>query len=134
VGQTVDLKQREQQHRSARGGWQGRPFSFVPLSCMTGTQAEAELHEYAWRYKAFQIGWRIYAKPPGLLIRDPRRRSTSDIRRLAGSFAWPANAPAPRRFAGSPSSWAWKLFKWLFLYPALLGLGLMVLQALRLFL
>ncbi|WIX24676.1 hypothetical protein PUV44_18960 [Xanthomonas arboricola pv. corylina] len=30
---------------------------------MTGTQADAELHEYAWRYKAFQKGWRIYAKP-----------------------------------------------------------------------
>ncbi|ENB4166117.1 GIY-YIG nuclease family protein [Stenotrophomonas maltophilia] len=72
VGQTVDLKQREQQHRSARGGWQGRRFSFVPLSSMTGTQADAEAHEYAWRYKAFQHGWRIYSKPPGILIREPK--------------------------------------------------------------
>ena len=47
VGQTVDLKQREQQHRSARGGWQGRRFSFVPLSSMTGTQADAEAQAIA---------------------------------------------------------------------------------------
>lgn len=134
VGQTVDLVQREKQHRSSRGGWQGRPFQFAPLGQMVGTQADAEVHEYAWRYKAFRKGWRIYSKPPGLLIRDPGRRSTFEVRRLSGTYAWPANAPAPGRFTGSSTSWAWRFFKWLFLYPALLGLGLMVLQALLLYL
>ena len=128
VGQTVDLKQREQQHRSSRGGWQGQPFSFVPLSSMTGTQADAELHEYAWRYKAFQKGWRIYSKPPGILIRDPRRRSTSDVRRLASTYTWPAFVPGTRRFAGIPSSLAWGFFKWLFLYPGLLMAGVWTLH------
>jgi len=71
VGQTVDLLNREKQHRGSRGGWQGRPFQFVPLGQMVGTQADAEVHEYAWRYKAHLKGWRIYAKPPGMLIRDP---------------------------------------------------------------
>lgn len=127
VGQTVDLKQREQQHRSARGGWQGRRFSFVPLSSMTGTQADAEAHEYAWRYKAFQKGWRIYSKPPGILIRDPSRRTTGYVKSLAAGYAWPE--AVPRRSAGAPSSLAWGLFKWLFLYPFLFGVAVIVLQA-----
>lgn len=117
VGQTVDLKQREQQHRSARGGWQGRRFSFVPLSSMTGTQADAEAHEYAWRYKAFQHGWRIYSKPPGILIRDPRRRTTGYVKSLAAGYAWPANTPALGRKAGTNGGLLWAGFKWLFLYP-----------------
>lgn len=128
VGQTVDLKQREQQHRSSRGGWQGQPFSFVPLSSMTGTQADAELHEYAWRYKAFQKGWRIYSKPPGILIRDPRRRMTWHMKSLAHGFAWPANALAPERHAATSSGLLWSAFKWLFLYPGLLMAGLWILR------
>ncbi len=90
LGQTVDLLNREKQHRSPRGGWQGRPFQFVPLGQVVGTQADAEVHEYAWRYKAFQKGWRIYAKPPGVLIRDPRRRTTRHMKSLAqGSCGQP---------------------------------------------
>ncbi|MCO7473069.1 GIY-YIG nuclease family protein [Stenotrophomonas maltophilia] len=117
VGQTVDLLNREKQHRSPRGGWQGMPFQFVPLGQMVGTQADGEVHEYAWRYKAFRKGWRIYSKPPGLLIRDPGRRSTFEVRRLAGTYAWPANAPAPGRLAATGGSLFWGAFKWLFLYP-----------------
>lgn len=117
VGQTVDLKQREQQHRGSRGGWQGQPFSFVPLSSMTGTQADAELHEYAWRYKAFQKGWRIYSKPPGILIQDPRRRTTWHMKNLAHGFVWPANAPAAGRHVATNGGLLWAGFKWLFLYP-----------------
>ncbi len=128
VGQTVDLRQREQQHRSARGGWQGRRFSFVPLSSMTGTQADAEAHEYAWRYKAFQQGWRIYAKPPGVLIRDPRRRTTWEIKHLANGLVWPTIVPAPRRHAGATGNLLWSALKWLLLYPMLLIAGLWLLQ------
>jgi hypothetical protein len=117
VGQTVDLRQREQQHRSPRGGWQGKPFAFAPLSSMTGTQADAELHEYAWRYKAFQKGWRIYSKPPGVLIRDPRRRTTWHMKSLAHGFVWPANAPAPGRHVATNGGLLWAGFKWLFFYP-----------------
>ncbi|MEB2183818.1 GIY-YIG nuclease family protein [Xanthomonas campestris pv. campestris] len=124
VGQTVELKQREQQHRSPRGGWQGKPFSFVPLGVTTGTQADAELHEYAWRYKAFHKGWRIYAKPPGVLIRDPRRRTTWEMKNLAHGFVWPARAPALGRHAATSSGLLWGAFKWLFLYPVLLALAL----------
>lgn len=128
VGQTVDLKQREQQHRSARGGWQGRRFWFVPLSSMTGTQADAELHEYAWRYKAFQHGWRIYSKPPGILIRDPRRRTTGYMKSLAAGYTWPDAAPGQRHVLGSSPSLVWGFFKWLILYPALLCLALTLLR------
>ena len=39
----------------------------------------------------------------------------------------------PRRFRaarrGAPSSLAWGFFKWLFLYPFLFGVAVMVLQA-----
>lgn len=117
VGQTIDLLNREKQHRGSRGGWQGRPFQFVPLGQMVGTQADAEVHEYAWRYKAFQKGWRIYAKPPGVLIRDPRRRTTWHMKNLAHGFMWPANTPAPGRKAGTNGGLLWAGFKWLFLYP-----------------
>jgi len=128
VGQTVDLKQREQQHRSSRGGWHSRPFSFVPLSSMTGTQADAELHEYAWRYKAFQKGWRIYSKPPGLIIRDPRRRTTGHMKSLATAYTWPATAPTPARSARLGSSGiGWTVFKWWFVYPGILCLVLLAL-------
>ncbi|WP_443096639.1 GIY-YIG nuclease family protein [Stenotrophomonas sp. PUT21] len=124
VGQTVDRAQREKQHRSSRGGWQGKPFTFVPLGVMTGTQADAELHEYAWRYKAFQKGWRIYSKPPGILIRDPRRRTTWHMKNLAHGLTWPANTPAPGGMAGTSGGLLWSGFKWLFLYPVLLALAL----------
>lgn len=127
VGQTVDLKQREKQHRSARGGWHDHRFSFVPLSSITGTQADAELHEYAWRYKAFQKGWRIYAKPPGVLIRDPRRRTTGYMKSLAAGYAWPR--VVPRRSSVAPSSLTWGVFKWLFLCPAVLALALTAARA-----
>lgn len=126
VGQTVDLKQREQQHRSARGGWQGRRFSFVPLSSMTGTQANAEAHEYAWRYKAFQHGWRIYSKPPGLIIRNPRRRTTGHMKSLAAGYTWPGAAPTPAGGGSMGSSGiGWTVFKWCFVYPGVLLLVLL---------
>lgn len=128
VGQTVDRAQREKQHRSSRGGWQGRPFTFVPLGVMTGTQADAELYEYAWRYKAFQKGWRVYSKPPGILIRDPHRRTTGHMRSLAHGFTWPANTPAPGRMAGTKGGPLWCAFKWLFLLPGLLLAGLWIVR------
>lgn len=124
VGQTVDLVQREKQHRSSRGGWQGRDFRFIPLDQVVGTQADAEVHEYAWRYKAHLKGWRIYAKPPGVLIRDPRRRTTWHMKSLAHGFAWPVNAPALGRLAAKGGGLFWGAFKWLFLYAGLLMAGL----------
>jgi len=128
VGQTVDLKQREQQHRSARGGWQGRRFSLVPLSSMTGTQADAELHEYAWRYKAFQKGWLIYSKPPGLVIRKLRKNTTVQMRWLASGYTWPATAPTPTGgWSMRSSGIGWTVFKWWFVYPGILCLVLLAL-------
>lgn len=128
VGQTVDLLNREKQHRGSRGGWQGRPFQFVPLGQMVGTQADAEVHEYAWRYKAHLKGWRIYAKPPGMLIRDPRRRTTWHMQNLALGLAWPAILPAPRRRVEATRRLLWGSFKWLLLYPMLLIAALWLLR------
>jgi len=98
------------------------------LGQVVGTQADAEVHEYAWRYKAFLKGWRIYAKPPGVLIRDPRRRTTWQMKNLAHGL--PGQSPRQhldgmrRREAacfGVPS-------KWLLFYPGLLVAGPLILR------
>lgn len=50
-----------------KGGWH-RPFRFHALEVVTATRAEAEAYEQAWRVKASREGWRIYAKPPGIVV------------------------------------------------------------------
>lgn len=49
------------------------------------------------------------------------------MKSLAAGYAWPE--AVPRRSAGAPSSLAWGFFKWLFLYPFLFGVAVIVLQA-----
>lgn len=65
IGQTVDLRQREAQHRSPRGGWR-HDFEVVELATVHATEAEASDFERAWRLAAVSRGWRVYAKPPGI--------------------------------------------------------------------
>lgn len=88
IGQSADPSERENQHRRPAGGWCGRPFKFIALGVVDGTEAQAMEYEYAWRLKAQAHSWLVYAKPPGLTC-DPRRRSTPERRRIAMSLAWP---------------------------------------------
>lgn len=87
VGQSANPRQREAQHRSARGGW-GRPFRFHALETMQGTKAEAEAFEQAWRVVAQNAGWRIYGKPPRLAV-NPRRRLSPRVKALVMQRRWP---------------------------------------------
>lgn len=74
IGQTVDPRKREAQHRSPAGGWR-YAFSFVPLGTFHGTQAQAADHERAWRLAAVAHGWQVYAKPPAILCNPARQAS-----------------------------------------------------------
>ncbi|WP_080052363.1 GIY-YIG nuclease family protein [Stenotrophomonas maltophilia] len=87
IGQTVDLDQRQKQHRSLRGGWEGKPFDVVNLGSVNATEAQASEYEYAWRINAAKAGWKIYAKPPGVTC-DPWKRATRQRQHLAGSLSW----------------------------------------------
>jgi predicted GIY-YIG superfamily endonuclease len=88
IGQTVDLKQRERQHRSRQGGWH-RDFTLLHLETIQATQAQASDHEVAWRAIAHRAGHGVYAKPPGILIRRHGALLTSDSRRLMRGRRWP---------------------------------------------
>lgn len=89
IGQTVDLRKREQQHRLPAGGWCGFTFECVHLGTIDGTKDQASVLEHAWRHKAAQNGWRIYAKPPGIVV-DHRRQLTLRSRWHALFLRWPA--------------------------------------------
>lgn len=92
IGQSSNPQQREKQHRSRQGGWH-RPFQFHVLSVVTATRAEAEAHEQAWRVRASKEGWRVYAKPPGIVI-NPHRRATPHVRWLAHQCRWTLGTPS----------------------------------------
>lgn len=134
IGQTVDLRKREQQHRRPAGGWRGQSFTCVHLGTVETTQAVAEDYEHAWRYTAHQAGWRIYAKPPGVVV-NPRRQMTSQRYALARSLRWPTQHS--RSPVAAVRSWSvWKWLGWglvaLVLLPVVLGvlaplLGMMLL-------
>ena len=94
IGQSSNPQQREKQHRSRQGGWH-RPFQFHVLSVVTATRAEAEAHEQAWRVRASKEGWRVYAKPPGIVI-NPHRRATPQVRWLALQCRWTLGTPRMR--------------------------------------
>lgn len=87
IGQTADPKQREQQHRRPTGGW-NRPFDFQVLGEMVGTETQAADYECAWRLCAQASGWRIYGKPPGIVV-NPRRVANGTHNRLARTLRWP---------------------------------------------
>lgn len=98
IGQSSNPEQREKQHRSRQGGWH-RHFQFHPLEVVTATRAETEAYEQAWRVRASKEGWRVYAKPPGVVI-NPHRRATPHVRWLAMQRRWqlgtPVKAPSER--------------------------------------
>lgn len=94
IGQSSNPEQREKQHRSRQGGWH-RPFRFYALEVVTVTRAEAEAYEQAWRVRASKEGWRVYAKPPGIVI-NPHRRATPHVRWLAMQRRWPLGSPGNR--------------------------------------
>jgi hypothetical protein len=54
VGSSVDYRRRIKQHR--RIGWD-EPFIPVVVQCISGIEAEAVDHEYAWRWCAHIHGW-----------------------------------------------------------------------------
>ena len=100
IGQTVNLKSRLDQHQLPSGGWMGAPFKMVRLGQAMGTQLHAEDHEYAWRYKAQNAGWIVYAKPPSIVI-DATRRMTLKRRLLALGMRW------PRKHRRTLGAWPW---------------------------
>lgn len=115
IGQTVNLRQREQQHRRPAGGWGGKAFQCVHLGTVEDTEAVAVDFEHAWRHVAAQAGWRIYAKPPGVVV-NHRRQMTPQHYALARSLRWPSSHS--RSMLGAARSWsAWR---WM-------GLGLVLL-------
>ena len=100
IGQTVNLKARLAQHRLPSGGWIGAQFELVHLGQANGTQLQAEDHEYAWRYKAQNAGWIVYAKPPSIII-DASRRMTMKRRLLSLGMRW------PRKHRRTLGLWPW---------------------------
>ncbi|WP_448478686.1 GIY-YIG nuclease family protein [Pseudoxanthomonas mexicana] len=106
IGQSSNPEQREKQHRSHQGGWH-RPFRFHALEVVTATRAEAEAYEQAWRVKASREGWRIYAKPPGVVI-NPHRRATPHVRWLVMHRRWSLGTPS-KRPSESIRWWPWIL-------------------------
>lgn len=88
IGQSVDLRQRESQHRRPAGGWCGKPFRCLPLAVIHGTEEQARHYEHAWRHAANKHGWAIYAKPPGIRV-DHRRQMTWYRYCLAWTLRWP---------------------------------------------
>lgn len=87
IGQTVSLSRRQGEHQSVAGGWPSS-FKFLHLSSMHGTKQEAEDHERAWRYVAASQGYRIYAKPPGIVV-NCRRNQTKQSIQFAKTLRWP---------------------------------------------
>ena len=88
IGQSVDVKTREQQHRRTSGGWGDKSFQCVPLETVEGTEKEARDYEHAWRHKAAKNGWSIYAKPPAIIV-DHRKQMTIKRYLLAKQLRWP---------------------------------------------
>lgn len=117
IGQSVDLKEREQQHRRPAGGWCGKPFQCVPLGVIQGSEHQAQHYEHAWRHVAHTHGWTIYAKPPGMVVNHHRQMSLQRYL-LAWTLRWPR---------GHTRNWAWRTFKVLTGCGALAAAGLFVL-------
>lgn len=89
IGQSVDPTEREKQHRRRAGGWCGRPFKCIPLGSIVGTEAEAADYEHAWRHRASMSGWKIYAKPPGIVV-NPRRQMSAKRYAISYKLRWPS--------------------------------------------
>ena len=96
VGQSVDVGQREKQHRSRTGGW-GRDFQCVHLGTIHGSEDQAKDHEHAWRHVAASNGWRIYAKPPRMVV-NHRRQMSPRRYVIAKGLKWPREHARRRGF------------------------------------
>jgi predicted GIY-YIG superfamily endonuclease len=88
IGQSIDVKERERQHRRPAGGWCGKPFQCVLLGVVHGTEEQAKHHEHAWRHVAHKRGWTIYAKPPAMVVNHRRQMSLYRYL-LAWTLRWP---------------------------------------------
>lgn len=88
VGQSIDVLEREKQHRRPAGGWGGKPFQCVHLGVVNDTEERAKEYEHAWRHKAAKNGWTIYAKPPAMVV-DHHRQMNLRRYMLAWSLRWP---------------------------------------------
>lgn len=105
IGQTTDPKRREKEHRRA---W-AAPFRFAQLEAMTGTQSEAEDHEFAWRHRAACAGYVVVAKNwagETFVVSDTHNRMDETRWAIAGRLRWPKELRKRNR-------WAW-LRDWLF--------------------
>lgn len=98
IGQTVDLAQREAQHRRPAGGWGTAQFHFLPLGSVMGTEAVAKDYEHAWRHRAWKNGWAIYGKP-GLRV-NHKNQMTLKRYLLAWRLRWPVEYSR---------NWHWRL-------------------------
>jgi hypothetical protein len=86
VGQSVDLRRRESEHRKA---WRYR-FRFIKLDSLRGTFADAENAEQAWRCLAQQKGHTILAHQGNRAVHvNPDRRRTAPVQALMSKRRWP---------------------------------------------
>lgn len=85
VGQTVNMKQRGQQHAAPSGGWL-RDFSMIRLETITGTYMDAEQREFVWRWVAHLKGYNVYVLPPNVRVNLGRKMGF--FRRLEAWRTW----------------------------------------------
>ena len=85
VGQTVNMKQRGQQHAAPSGGWL-RDFRMIRLETITGTYMDAEQREFVWRWVAHLKGYQVYVLPPNVRVNLGRKMGT--LRRLEAWRTW----------------------------------------------
>lgn len=88
VGQTVDMDRRRKEHQRA---W-AKPFTMIKLGEMTGTRAQGEDHEFAWRYRCAESGWTPIAKTKAgeVFVSRPHRHMTPARMAIARRCKWPA--------------------------------------------
>lgn len=87
VGQTVDMERRRKEHQRA---W-ATPFTMVAFETMTGTRADGEDHEFAWRYRCLESGWTPLAKTKAgeVFVSKPHRHMTPQRMAIAQRCQWP---------------------------------------------
>ncbi|WP_157803267.1 GIY-YIG nuclease family protein [Stenotrophomonas maltophilia] len=87
VGQTVELKRRHREHE-LQSGW-NRHFEMVPLGSISGNHFDAEKYEFAWRLVFHRQNWRIYGTPPAIVLRNPARRATIEMKMISRKLKAP---------------------------------------------
>jgi hypothetical protein len=87
VGQSVEPRRRNTQHRQM---WGREKYTMHVLSKITGTYADAEEMEYAWRKCAKDSGFEVYGMK-GVVV-NPDLRMTPARAAAAARLRWPASA------------------------------------------